>query len=255
MSEIKFNLENRVALVTGASRGIGEATAKTLASHGAEVILVSRKIDALNEVCKVIKDEGGKAEVFACNSGDVEQIKSLFAWIKEKYGKLDILINNAATNPYFGGVLQATEEAFDKTTEVNFKGYFFMSQYAANMMIVNGGGSIVNVASINGIRAAPMQGVYSMTKAAVIAMTKSFAKELAPLKVRVNAILPGLTDTKFAAAMTKNEELMNKYILPTIPMGRAARPEEMTGAILYLVSDAASFTTGATLVVDGGNIS
>jgi NAD(P)-dependent dehydrogenase (short-subunit alcohol dehydrogenase family) len=164
---------------------------------------------------------------------------------------LDILVNNAATNPYFGDVLHATADAWDKTIDVNFKGYFFMSQYAANLMIKNKGGSIVNVASINGIRPAPFQGIYSMTKAGVIAMTKSFAKELAPFNVRVNAILPGLTDTKFSSVMTQNEEIL-KLILPTIPMKRVANPDEMVGAVVYLVSDAASYTTGATIVIDGG---
>jgi len=143
------------------------------------------------------------------------------------------------------------EQAWDKTVDVNMKGYFFIAQKAAKMMVGHGGGAIVNVASINGIRPAPMQGVYSITKAAVIAMTKSFAKELAPFKVRVNALLPGITETKFSAAMTKNPDLM-KVILPSVPMGRVAEPDEMAGAVLYLVSEASSYVTGSTLVVDGG---
>jgi len=155
-------------------------------------------------------------------------------------------------NFYFGGVIDATEDVWDKTMDVNLKGSFFMCQYGARLMIKNGGGSIINIASINGIRPAPMQGVYSITKAGLIAMTKSFAKELAPSKVRVNALLPGLTDTKFSSVMVKNDEMMEKYLLPQIPLYRAAQPDEMCGAVLYLASDAASFTTGATIVVDGG---
>jgi len=128
---------------------------------------------------------------------------------------------------------------------------FFMSQHAAKMMKDSGGGAIVNVASVNGIRPAPFQAIYSITKAGVIALTKSFAKELAPFNIRVNALLPGLTDTKFAAAITSNDDIL-KFVLPSIPMGRVAKPDEMAGAVLYLVSDLASYTTGATLVVDGG---
>ncbi|HPQ54073.1 MAG TPA: SDR family oxidoreductase [Spirochaetota bacterium] len=250
---INFSLDGKIALVTGASRGIGESIAKVLAAYGAEVILSSRKLEGLKAVEDDIISTGGKAHSIACHSGDMEQIAGLFREIQEKYGRLDILVNNAATNPYFGDVLNASEQAWDKTVDVNLKGYFFISQYAAKMMAEKGGGSIVNVASINGIRPAPMQGVYSITKAGVIAMTKSFAKELAPFKVRCNALLPGLTDTKFSSAMTQSDDLM-KMILPTIPLGRMAEPDEMAGAVLYLVSDASSFTTGATIVVDGGSL-
>jgi len=251
---VSFNLDGKIALITGASRGIGEAIARTLSDNGAEVILTTRKaVEDLNSIVDSINSNGGKAHAMTCHNGKMSDIKDLFAKIKEKFGRLDILVNNAATNPFFGGVLQVTEEAWEKTIDVNFKGYFFMSQYAANLMVENGtSGSIINVASINGIRPALMQGIYSMTKAGVISMTKSFAKELAGNKIRVNALLPGMTDTKFSSVMTSNETLMNDVILPAIPLGRAAQPEEMAGAVLYLASDAALFTTGATLVVDGG---
>lgn len=247
----QFSLSGRIALVTGASRGIGEAVARTLASQGAEVILSSRKLEGLKVVEEGITGQGGKASSFACHIGDMAQIRALFAHVEQQYGRLDILVNNAATNPFFGDVLSADERAWDKTCEVNLKGFFFMSQQGALLMKKGGGGAIVNVASVNGIRPAPLQGIYSITKAGIIAMTKAFAKELAPYRIRVNAILPGLTDTRFAAALTQNPELL-KLILPTIPMGRVARPEEMAGAVLYLVSDAASYTTGSCLVVDGG---
>lgn len=254
MSKIEYNLEGKIALVTGASRGIGEDIAKTLAAHGATVILSSRKTEGLKIVEEKINSAGGSAVSMACHNGNMEQIEELFETIRNTYGRLDILVNNAATNFYFGDVLQAPEAAWDKTMEVNLKGYFFMSQYAAKLMIENKGGSIVNVSSINGIRPAPMQGIYSITKAGVISMTKSFAKELAPFGVRVNAILPGLTETKFSAVMTSNDELMDKVLLPTIPMHRAAQPEEMSAAVLYLVSDHASYTTGAILAIDGGSL-
>jgi NAD(P)-dependent dehydrogenase (short-subunit alcohol dehydrogenase family) len=246
-----FNLNGKIALVTGASRGIGEAIAKTLAAHGAKVILSSRKLEGLRRVEGEIVQAGGVADSLVCHTGEMEQIRKLFVEIGSRYGRLDILVNNAGTNPFFGDVLSADEKAWDKTCDVNLKGYFFMSQHAAKLMQKAGGGVIVNVASVSGVHPAPFQGIYSITKAGIIAMTQSFAKELAPSHIRVNAILPGLTETKFSAALTQNPDIL-KMVLPTIPMGRIAKPEEMAGAVLYLVSDAASSTTGICLAVDGG---
>ena len=251
MERTMFQLDGKIALITGASRGIGEAIAKTLAAHGAEVILTSRKIEDLKRVAEAIIAAGGKATALACNIGEMAQINDLFTQIRARFPKLDILVNNAATNPFFGDVLSADERAWDKTCDVNLKGYFFMSQYAARMMKEQGGGAIVNVASINGIKPAPFQGIYSITKAGLIAMTKSFAKELAGFHIRVNALLPGITDTKFSSVMVQNAEFM-KVVLPMIPMGRVGQPEEMAGAVLYLVSDAAAYTTGASIIADGG---
>jgi len=249
---VDFSLKGKIAVVTGASRGIGESIAKTLAEYGAEVIITNKTMEGLPEVEEAIRAAGGKAVAKACHNGVLSDIDDLFKFIEATYGRLDILVNNAAMNFYFGGMIDASEDVWDKTMEVNLKGTFFMCQHGARLMMKNGGGSIINVASINGIKPALMQGVYSVTKAGVIAMTKSFAKELAPYKVRVNALLPGLTDTKFASVMVKNEELMGKLLLPQIPLHRAAQPDEMCGAVLYLASDASSYTTGATIVVDGG---
>ncbi|MDD5711642.1 MAG: SDR family oxidoreductase [Smithellaceae bacterium] len=246
-----FDLSGRVALVTGGSRGIGRAIAKTLAAYGAEVILTSRKIEGLAAVAEEIKADNGKACCLPCHVGEMAQIEALFTDLKKRYDKIDILVNNAATNPYFGDVLNADEGVWDKTCAVNLKGFYFMSQHAAKWMKEKGGGAIVNVASVNGIKPAPLQGIYSITKAGVIAMTQAFAKELASYNIRVNALLPGLTDTKFAAALTQNEQILN-MVLPTIPMGRIAKPQEMAGAVLYLCSDAASYTTGTCVVCDGG---
>jgi NAD(P)-dependent dehydrogenase (short-subunit alcohol dehydrogenase family) len=251
MSKLELNFQGKTALVTGASRGIGEAIARALAANGAEVILTSRKPEDLKQVADDITKAGGKATVLACHIGEMAQINQLFAEIKKKFDSLDILINNAGTNPFFGDVLAVDERAWDKTFNVNLKGLFFVSQFAAKMMKATGGGAIVNVASVNAVRPAPFQGIYSITKAGIIALTLSFAKELASFNIRVNAILPGLTDTKFASALTQSPEIM-KVVLPTIPMGRIARPEEMAGAVLYLASDAASYTTGACINVDGG---
>ena len=251
MEKVDFSLKGKIALVTGASRGIGEAIAITLADYGAHCILVSRKMDALQGVADKIASRGGKADVLACHVGDLKQIDTLFKKIQERYGKLHILVNNAVTNPYFGEMLDADEGVWNKTFEVNLKGPFFMIQHAAKLMMETGGGSIVNTSSINGIKPAPFQGIYSITKAGIISMTKAFAKELATKNIRVNALLPGLVQTKFAKALFENEMIYD-YIIKMIPMGRHAQPREMAGAVLYLVSDASPYTTGTILVVDGG---
>ncbi|WP_163369700.1 SDR family oxidoreductase [Endozoicomonas acroporae] len=246
-----FNLKGKIALVTGASRGIGEAIARLLAEQGAHVIVSSRKLDSSEAVCSSIRDSGGSAEAIPCHIGDMDQITSLFETIKAKHGQLDILVNNAAANPYFGHILDTDLAAFQKTVDVNIRGYFFMCAEAGKIMRKNDGGNIVNVASVNGVVPGHMQGIYSVTKAAVISMTKAFAKECAGLNIRVNALLPGLTETKFASALTANPAIL-KQALTHIPMNRSAAPEEMAGTVLYLVSDASSYTTGACINVDGG---
>ena len=248
---VNFSLEKKIALITGASRGIGEAIALTLAEYGARCILVSRKLAGLEAVREKIEQRGGQADAIGGHTGNLEQINQLFEQIQNKYGRLDILINNAATNPHFGEMIDADEAVWDKTNEVNLKGPFFITQHAARLMDKSGGGAIVNVASINGIRPMPMQGIYSITKAALISMTKAFAKELAPKNIRVNALLPGLTETHFSEILIKTESIYT-YALQQIPMHRHAQPVEMAGAVLYLVSDAASFTTGACIICDGG---
>ena len=246
-----FNISGRVALVTGASRGIGESIAKLLASAGAHVIVSSRKIDGCQRVADEIKEAGGSAEALACHIGEMEQIEACFKTIEEQHGKLDILVNNAAANPYFGHVLDTDLAAFQKTADVNIRGYFFMSTLGGKLMKKSGGGSIINVASVNGVIPGDCQGIYSITKAAVISMTKTFAKECATLGIRVNALLPGLTDTKFASALTSNDAIL-KQAMMHIPMKRVAMPEEMAGTVLYLASGASSYTTGTTINVDGG---
>jgi NAD(P)-dependent dehydrogenase (short-subunit alcohol dehydrogenase family) len=248
---VNFSLKNKIALVTGSSRGIGEAIALTLAEYGAHCILASRKLEGLKSVKDKIEKKGGQAEAIACHTGDLKQINDLFEQIKTKFGRLNILINNAATSPYFGAMVDADEKVWDKTHEVNLKGPFFITQLAARLMEKSGGGAIVNVASINGVQPIPLQGIYSISKAGLISMTKAFAKELAPKNIRVNALLPGLTETHFSEALIKNESIY-KHALRKIPLGRHAQPIEMAGAVLYLVSDAASYTTGACIICDGG---
>lgn len=249
-----FDLNGKIALVSGASRGIGEAIARLLARQGAHVLVSSRKAESCQHVADAIIAEGGQATALACHIGELEQIDALFGQIRERFGRLDILVNNAATNPQFCNVLDTDPGAFQKTVDVNIRGYFFMSVAAGKLMRENGGGSIINVASINAISPGAFQGIYSMTKAAVVNMTKVFAKECAGFGIRCNALLPGLTDTKFASALVKNEAILN-VALAQIPLKRVAEPREMAGAVLYLASDASSYTTGVALNVDGGFLS
>ena len=187
---VDFSLKDKTALITGASRGIGEAIAMTLSEYGARCILVSRKIQGLEQVKEKIEQTGGRAEVLACHTGDLTQISHLFAEVEKNYGRLDILVNNAATSPYFGEMVKADEKAWDKTNDVNLKGPFFMIQHAARLMEKSGGGAIVNVASINGVRPIPVQGIYSITKAGLISMTKAFAKW--PARYCILSLMPPL---------------------------------------------------------------
>ena len=181
----------------------------------------------------------------------MEQIAALFAHLEQTHGRLDILVNNAATNPYFGPITETDPAIFQKTVDVNIRGYFYMCSHGTKLMAKSGGGAIVNVASVNGVVPGFQQGIYSITKAAVISMTKAFAVECAEAGVRCNALLPGLTDTKFASVLVNTPAIL-KQALAHVPMRRVAQPSEMGGAALYLASAASSYTTGTTLNVDGG---
>lgn len=247
-----FRLDGKVALVNGGSRGIGAAIAHAFAAQGADVVVSSRKLENVEPVAAAIRDAGGKATPFACHTAQPEQVQALFDHIQATYGRLDILVNNAATNPYFGPFIAAPESAFDKTFEINVKGYFLMAQRAAQMMVERGAGSIINIASIEGLSPSPMMGIYSMTKAAVIMLTKVIARELGPSGVRCNCICPGLTETRFAKVLIETQEIYEHYVNKT-PLGRHAQPSEIVGAALYFASDASSYTTGAILTCDGGH--
>lgn len=246
-----FNLQDKVALVTGATRGIGLSVARLLAQHGATVIISSRKQESCDGVVNQFRSEHLKATAIACHLGEMDQIENLYREIEQQFGKLDILVNNGATNPHFGPIYDTDISAFQKTCDVNIRGYFYMSSHGCKLMAKGGGGSIVNVASVNGVIPGLYQGIYSITKAAVISMTKAFAKECASMKVRVNALLPGATDTKFAASLVHNDSIRSA-LLQHVPMNRIAQPDEMAGTVLYLASDASSYTTGACINVDGG---
>ncbi len=243
--------KDKVVLITGASRGIGAAIAHQFADHGAHVVVSSRSQDGIDAVAKAIHDDGGLATAITCHNGDQASREHLIQQTIEQLGRIDVMINNAAANPYFGNVLDMGFEAIKKTIEVNIEGYFHMSQLAGQQMRKQQSGVIINTSSVNGKVAGFNQSLYSASKAAIISMTESFAKECAQFGIRVNAVLPGLTDTKFAAALTQNEAML-KMILPQIPLGRMAQPEEIAPAYLFLASDAAKYITGVSLPVDGG---
>ncbi len=246
-----FDLTGKIAIVTGASRGIGASIARALAAHGAHVVVSSRKLEGCEAVVAAIRTAGGSAEAMPCHIGELNQIEALLSGVEARHGRLDILVNNAASNPHFGPIYETDLGAFQKTVDVNIRGYFFMSAGAAKRMAKNKEGVIVNVASVNGFVPGPLQGIYSITKAAILSMTQAFAKEVAGLGIRVNALAPGATDTTFASALVKNDIVRTK-LLEHVPMNRVAEPDEMAGAVLYLVSPAASYTTGICLPVDGG---
>ena len=246
-----FDLTGRVAVVTGASRGIGEAIATAFARQGAEVVVSSRKQAACDEVASAIVAAGGKAYAIACHIGDMDALTALFAGVQSRYGRLDVLVNNAATNPYYGHILDTDLGAFQKTVDVNIRGYFFASVLGGRMMRAGGGGSIINVASVNAVRPGPMQGIYSITKGAVLNMTKAFARECGPDGIRCNAILPGLIRTKFAGALFSDEKQLEHYVGGN-PLRRVGEPQDLAGAAVFLASGASSYVTGECLVVDGG---
>lgn len=243
------SLQGRVAVVTGASRGIGEAIARRFVGEGAQVVLAARKIDGLRQVASAL---GPRAHAFAAHTGKEAECAALVAEAVRVFGKVDIVVNNAGTNPHFGPLLEAPEGAWDKTFEVNLKGYFWTTRELARHLASRGApGAVVNVSSVLGRRASPLQGVYGMTKAAVISMTKTLAVELAAAQIRVNALAPGLVDTRLASAIVKDDALSHDWLKRT-PLARVARPDEIAAAALFLASDASSYVTGEVLTVDGG---
>ena len=250
MSEL-FDLQGRVAIVTGASRGIGRSVAEELAKAGANVALSSRKQAALDEVAAAIQSSGGETVGIAAHSGDKAALHALVEKTLERYGRLDILVSNAATNPHFGPLLEAEDSYWHKTIQVNLMGSLWLSQAAVKAMRASGGGKIINVASIVGLNPGQFQGIYSITKAAVISLTKALALELGADNIQVNAIAPGLIQTKFSRALWANDELMPQILAKT-PAGRIGQPIDIAGLAVFLASSASDFTTGAVFVADGG---
>jgi len=245
---MEISLEGKVALVTGASRGIGKAIATTLAGVGADVMLSSRKQDALEAAAADIGTGGGKLEVFAANAGEPDQIAACVAATVERLGRVDILVNNAATNPYMGRPVDIDLPRFDKTWQVNYRGPVVWIQEAWRAWMSAEGGTVINMASVGGLSVETSIGHYNVTKAALIHLTRTMAADLAPT-VRVNGIAPGLIKTDMARALWEPAE---EAIAAQTPLRRLGEPQDIANAALFLVSDLSSWITGQTLVVDGG---
>lgn len=252
MNLSSFSLEGKVAVISGASRGIGHASALALADAGANVVVASRKIADLEPVAEEVKAKGVKSMAVAAHIAKVEDSKALTEQVMKTFGRIDILMNNAGTNPYYGPIMDQDEKTYDITMNVNLKGLFFLSQLAARIMKAQGGGCIINTASIGGLRAGDL-GVYCVTKAAVIMLTQVMAKEWGQYKIRVNAIAPGVIKTRLSEALWK-DPAVNAKAIASIPMMRLGEPEEVAGAVVFLASKAGSYITGETIVVDGGRV-
>ena len=247
----RFDLTGRVALVTGASRGIGSAVAEALVEQGAEVVLSSRKqADLDEEAARINSKHPEKATAIAAHAGRPDDLERLVHATMERFGRIDILVNNAATNPYAGPTLGAELSAWDKTFEVNVRGVFILTKLVYEASMEARGGAVVNVASVGGLRPGLALGVYNVSKAAVIMLTRQLAREIGG-KVRVNGVAPGLIKTRFAEALWGNESILDRVISAN-PMGRIGLPDEVAGAVVFLASDAASYINGEVIAIDGG---
>lgn len=248
-----FELDGKVALITGSSKGIGLALAEVLAEYGAKVVVSSRSQDSVDEVAKNLRAKGHTVMAQACHVGDSEQRKILVNKTIETYGGIDILINNAAINPVFKGLESMSEEIYDKMMNVNLKAAFDLSNLCFPYLKDSKGSSIINIASVEGLKPSFGLGLYGVTKAALIMLTQVQAKEWGKYGIRSNAICPGLIQTKFSSALWQNETIM-KQVVKELPAGRMAQPQELTGLAVYLASDAGSYSTGGIYTVDGGHM-
>jgi NAD(P)-dependent dehydrogenase (short-subunit alcohol dehydrogenase family) len=247
---MEVSLKGKVAIVTGASRGIGKAIALEMARSGADLVVVSRKIADLEKTAAEIKAAGGKAVAVAAHIGRLEDIANVVTKAKEAYGKIDILVNNAATNPTMDSAIDASDRAWDSIMNLNLKGLFFLAQAVAKVMKEHGGGVIINVSSVAGVTPDILP-IYSISKAGVNMATKVMAQQWAPYGIRANTLSPGQTKTQFSEALWGNPDIY-KVIMDRTPLKRIADPEDMANAAVFLASDKASFITGQNLLVDGG---
>ena len=253
MMGANFDLTGKVALITGGSRGIGLAIAEAYVAAGAQVALAGRKQEAVDAAAETIRQAGGEALAVAAHTGDGAAVTALVERVVEQYGGIDILVNNAATNPHFGPFLTAEDSHWDKILDVNVKGYFRVAKACIPFMRARGGGKIINMASVAGLEPQRMMGVYCVSKAAVLMMTQVLAAETAAENIQVNAIAPGFVKTKFSQVLWSTPDIHDRLVT-AIPAGRMAEAEEIAGIAIYLASAASSFTTGATFVVDGGQL-
>ena len=251
MQNTPFELSGKVAVVTGSSRGIGRASAELLAQLGAKVVVSSRKADACEEVARGIREAGGDALVIPCNISRRNEVEGLIDGVTKHYGKIDILVCNAAVNPYYGPLLDITDEAFDKIMGSNVKSNVWLCARAIPQMAERGNGSVVIISSIGGLRGSTVIGAYGISKAADFALCRSLAGEWGPKGVRVNCIAPGLVKTDFARALWEDDALLKRRTATT-PLRRIGEPHEIAGAVAYLGSNASTFMTGQTIVIDGG---
>jgi len=246
-----FQLDGKIALVTGASKGIGEAIARGLAEFGAKVVISSRKQDAVDDVARAFRADGLKATGIAANMSSIEDIHHLVDKTVEIYGGLDIIINNAAVNPVLGPIQNTDERAFDKIIEVNLKGPFELCKKAYPILKQRGGGSIIHISSIGGLTPEPGIGIYSASKAAINNLTQAMAQDWGKDNIRVNAVCPGLIKTKFSRALWSDDKILNRF-LRHIPLERAGTADDVAGLAVFLASDAAAYCSGGIYSVDGG---
>jgi NAD(P)-dependent dehydrogenase (short-subunit alcohol dehydrogenase family) len=246
-----FDLTGQVAVITGSSRGIGRSAAEIMASLGAKVVISSRKADACETVAAAIKKNGGEAIVIPCNISRKEEVGALVKGTLDKWGRIDTLVCNAAVNPYFGPLANIPDEAFDKIMSSNIKSNLWLCNLAIPSMAEKGGGSVVIVSSIGGLRGSAMLGAYGISKAADFQLARSLAVEWGPRNIRVNCVAPGLIRTDFARALWEDEKSL-KPRLVTTPLRRIGEPDEIGGIVAFLASRSASFMTGAVIVADGG---
>lgn len=246
----RLSLKNKIALITGGSRGIGKAIALEFAGAGADIVVASRKLEACQACVAEIEGLGRKALAVSAHAGKREQLENLVEQALNKFGRIDILVNNAGTNPHFGAIMDIEQAAWQKTFDVNLNGVFLLTQIVFHKWMREHGGVIINMASVAGLRPAPMTGTYSVTKAALIMLTQVLASELGTYNIRVNAIAPGFIRTDMSRAVWTSD--MFKEEVKKIPIPRLGETEDITSAALYLASDASSFMTGETIVIDGG---